>query len=73
MASAIEFLSRIFLASGVGEEEEPRPKRPVPMFQGSELVRMNQNPSRSILLQPPVGEMLRTPTGAQWPVPGGVR
>jgi hypothetical protein len=33
MAPAIEFINGIFLASVVGEEEEePRPKRPAPMF-----------------------------------------
>ena len=33
MAPVIEFLNEIFLASAAGEEEEePRPKRPAPMF-----------------------------------------
>jgi uncharacterized protein (TIGR02453 family) len=32
MAPAIEFMNEILLASVSGEEEEPRPKRPVPMF-----------------------------------------
>jgi hypothetical protein len=31
MAPVIEFMNQIFLASGAGEEEEPRPKRPAPM------------------------------------------
>jgi uncharacterized protein (TIGR02453 family) len=32
MEPAIEFMNRIFLDSGAGEEEEARPKRPAPMF-----------------------------------------
>jgi hypothetical protein len=32
MEPVIEFMNQFFLASGVGEEEEVRPKRPVPMF-----------------------------------------
>ena len=32
MEPVIEFLNQIFLVSGAGEEEEPRPKRPAPMF-----------------------------------------
>ena len=32
MAPVIEFLNQIFLDGGAGEEEESRPKRPVPMF-----------------------------------------
>jgi uncharacterized protein (TIGR02453 family) len=32
MAPAIEFMNQIFLTSDPAEEEEPRPKRPVPMF-----------------------------------------
>ena len=32
MAPVIEFLNQIFVARGAGEEEEPRPKRPAPMF-----------------------------------------
>lgn len=32
MAPVIEFLNQIFLASDIGGEEEPRPKRPAPMF-----------------------------------------
>ncbi len=32
MAPVIEFMNQIFLASAAGEEEEPRPKRPAPMF-----------------------------------------
>jgi hypothetical protein len=32
MAPVIEFMNQIFLASGAGEEEDRRPKRPVPVF-----------------------------------------
>jgi hypothetical protein len=32
MAPVIEFMNQIFLASVAGEEEEPQPKRPAPMF-----------------------------------------
>jgi uncharacterized protein (TIGR02453 family) len=32
MAPPIEFINQIFLTSEAGDEEEPRPKRPAPMF-----------------------------------------